>query len=384
MIYFDNAATSLLKPDCIADAVYQAIKTLGNCNRGIHEGTLSASRLLLNARETVSNFFHGDGAETVVFTSNITESLNIVIQGLFHEGDHVITTVLDHNSVLRPLYFMESKGVSLSIVGCNELGVVDYDALNSMIGPNTKAIVCTHASNLTGNLIDIEHVSSLCKQHNLLFILDTAQTAGILPIYQKENNIDILCFTGHKGLLGPQGTGGFLVKKGLFINPLKYGGGGNSSYLKGQPIQMPEALEAGTLNIHGLAGLMAGIEYINNYGLTRIHEEELSLMWRFYNCIVSLPNVTVYGDFDVKERAPIVSLNIGTLDSGVVADYLSYDYNIAIRSGAHCAPLMHEALHTTTQGAVRFSFSHLNTASEVDSAINAIKELSNSYGNTKE
>lgn len=377
MIYFDNAATSLLKPDCVADAVYKAIKELGNSNRGVHESTLNASRLLFHARTLISDFFDGDGPEQTIFTSNITESLNTVIQGLFKKGDHVITTALEHNSVLRPLYFMEQQGVELSILECNEYGVPHYDALKNLIQSNTKAIICNHASNLTGNAIDLERITTLCKKHGILCILDTAQTAGVFPISMKNQGVDILCFTGHKGLLGPQGTGGFLLKKGINITPLKYGGSGVSTYLKGQPTQLPESLEAGTINTHGIAGLVAGIEYINKIGLNTIQKKELSLMWKFYNGIKDLKNVKIYGEFGTPIRAAIVSLNIGDLDSGFISDKLAYDYNICTRSGGHCAPLMHKALHTVEQGAVRFSFSHLNTEDEINIAIRAIEELSN-------
>ena len=377
MIYFDNAATSLLKPDCVADAVYNAIRELGNSNRGVHESTLNASRLLFHARSMISNFFKGDGPEQTIFTSNVTESLNTVIQGLFKRGDHVITTALEHNSVLRPLYFMEQQGVALSILDCNQQGVPNYDALEKLIQPNTKAIICNHASNLTGNVIDLNKITSLCKKHDILCILDTAQTAGVFPISMKDQGIDILCFTGHKGLLGPQGIGGFLLKKEITINPLKYGGSGVSTYLKGQPEQMPEALEAGTVNIHGIAGLVAGIEYINNIGLDIIRNKELSLMWKFYDGIKDLANIKIYGDFQTLMRAAIVSFNIGDCDSGLISDQLAYDYNICTRSGGHCAPLMHEALHTVEQGAVRFSFSHLNTEEEVNIAIQAVQELAN-------
>ncbi len=375
MIYFDNAATSLLKPDCVAEAVYHAIKELGNSNRGVHESTLNASRLLFHARSILSDFFDGYGPEQTVFTSNITESLNTVIQGLFNNGDHVITTAMEHNSVLRPLYFMENQGVSISIVNCNKEGVLEYDSLEKLIQPNTKAVICNHASNLTGNLIDLDKITSICKKHNLLCILDTAQTAGVFPISMKKQGIDILCFTGHKGLFGPQGIGGLLLRDRIQITPLKYGGTGISTYLKGQPNQMPESLEAGTVNTHGVAGLISGIEYINKTGLESIRNKELALMWKFYDGIKNLPNVKIYGDFQTKMRAAIVALNIGDYDSGFISDQLAYEYDICTRSGGHCAPLMHTALNTIEQGAVRFSFSHLNKEEEVDLAIRAITQL---------
>lgn len=375
MIYFDNAATTMQKPECVKTAVANAISSFGNDGRGVHDASLSAGRIIYDTREKLSNLFHGDGPARVAFTANSTESLNMAIKGILSPGDHAITTELEHNSVLRPLYEMERAGVELSIIPSNKMGQICYQDIADAMKPNTKAIICTHGSNLTGNLVDLKKVGQIAKQNGLLFVVDASQTAGVFEIDMKEMQIDILCFTGHKGLLGPQGTGGLVVAEGVQVRPLLSGGSGIDTYNKRHPDKMPTALEAGTLNGHGIAGLHAALEYIEETGLQVIREKELELMWHFYEGVRQIEGVTVYGDFSVRERCPIVTLNIRDFDSSEVSDCLSMDYGIATRPGAHCAPLMHQALGTVEQGAVRFSFSHFNTMREVDIAIEAIKEL---------
>ena len=371
----DNAATSLHKPESVAKAVYEAILTMGNSSRGAHEASLASMRTVFATRELINEFFHGDDASQVAFTCNSTESLNIAIRGTFKKGDHVITTSLEHNSVLRPLYYMEKQGVELTVLKADNLGNISYEEMERAIRPNTKGIVCTHASNLIGNMLDLKRIGSLCKEHGLLFIVDASQTAGIFPIDMQEMNISILCFTGHKSLLGPQGTGGLCVRKDVEVRAFKMGGSGILTYEKEQPKSMPTVLEAGTLNAHGIAGLHAALTYLKEQDIDALREKELALMWRFYHGVKDIPSVKVYGDFSVKMRAPIVTLNIGDYDSGQVSDELMERFSIATRAGAHCAPLMHECLGTKEQGAVRFSFSHFNTEEEVDSAIMAIRTL---------
>ena len=319
--------------------------------------------------------FGGTSPKQVVFTSNSTESLNIAIKGLIEPGDHVVTTMMEHNSVLRPLYELQEKGAELTIVKSDSRGVTDYADIEAAIRSDTKAIVCTNGSNLSGNLVDLKRVGEIAKRHGVLFIVDASQTAGVFPIDVQEMNIDVLCFTGHKSLMGPQGTGGMYVREGLAIRPLKSGGSGVQTYSKTHPTDMPTALEAGTLNGHGIAGLHAALEVIERTGMDHIREKEQDLMWRFYEGVKDIPGVKVYGDFSSKNRCPIVTLNIGDYDSSEVSDELLTEYNISTRPGAHCAPLMHEALGTVEQGAVRFSFSHYNTEEEVDTAIEAIREL---------
>lgn len=375
MIYLDNAATTMHKPKEVIDAVVEAMTSLGNAGRGANEASLSAARIIYDAREKLCRFFNGEDPRQIVFTSNSTESLNIAVKGLLEPGDHVITTMLEHNSVLRPLYEMEKKGVALTIIKADKRGRFSLEEMEAAIRPETKMIVCTNGSNLTGNYVDIGKVGEMAHRHDVLFMVDASQTAGVFPIDVRNMQVDVLCFTGHKGLLGPQGTGGMYVREGLAIRPLKSGGSGVQTYSKTHPREMPTALEAGTLNGHGIAGLRAGVEYIENTGLDTIRAREQELMWRFYEGVKEIPGVTVYGDFDSRERCAIVSLNIGDYDSSEVSDALLTEYGISTRPGGHCAPLMHEALGTVEQGAVRFSFAHSNTEEEVDIAINAVREL---------
>ena len=375
MIYFDNAATTLHKPHEVIEAVVHAMTTAGNASRGTHTGSLAASRTVYETRKKIADFFHCSRADHVIFTSNSTEALNIAICGTLGKGDHIISTDLEHNSVLRPLYHLEEQGASLTFLSANKRGCIDYDDFKRSIKPNTKAIVCTHASNLTGNVLDIERIGRIAKAHNLLFIVDASQSAGCIEINMETMNIDILCFTGHKGLLGPQGTGGLCIHESVEIRPFKHGGSGIHSYEKGQPQAYPARLEAGTLNSHGIAGLCAAINYINTITIPVIAQKEQELLWHFYKGICNIPEIHIYGDFDTKERAAILSLNIEGYDSGTVSDLLSQEYDIATRPGAHCAPRMHQALGTTETGAVRFSFSSFNTMEEVENAIQALKEL---------
>lgn len=375
MIYLDNAATTMHKPQEVIDAVVEAMSSMGNAGRGAHGAALSASRIIYDTRDRLCKMFGGTSPKQVVFTSNSTESLNITIKGLVEPGDHVVTTMMEHNSVLRPLYELQEKGVELTIVKSDSRGVTDYADIEAAVRPDTRAIVCTNGSNLSGNLVDLKRVGEIAKRHGVLFIVDASQTAGVFPIDVQEMNIDVLCFTGHKSLMGPQGTGGMYVREGLAIRPLKSGGSGVQTYSKTHPSDMPTALEAGTLNGHGIAGLHAALGVIEKIGMDHIREREQDLMWRFYEGVKDIPGVKVYGDFSSRNRCPIVTLNIGDYDSSEVSDELLTEYNISTRPGAHCAPLMHEALGTVEQGAVRFSFSHYNTEEEVDTAIEAIREL---------
>ncbi|MGN1015042.1 MAG: aminotransferase class V-fold PLP-dependent enzyme [Butyricicoccus sp.] len=376
MIYLDNAATTLQKPPQVAEAVVRAMSTMGNAARGVHSVSLSASRTVYSTRVKLAKLFGCPRADHVIFTCNSTEALNIALFGTLTQGDHVITTDLEHNSVLRPLYALEDAGtISLSFVRADTRGKIDYDAFAQLIRPNTKAIVCTHASNLTGELLDLERIGALARQHGLLLIVDASQTAGAIEIDMQRMHIDILCFTGHKGLMGPQGTGGLCVREGVDIAPWKCGGSGVHSYDRHQPMDYPTRLEAGTLNSHGIAGLSAALDYIEQIGLSAIHQKETALMQRFYDGVSCISGVTVYGNFHGQPRAAIVALNLRDYDSGEVSDALFQDYGIATRPGAHCAPRMHEALGTTDRGAVRFSFSWFNTEDEVDAAIQAIRDL---------
>lgn len=374
MIYLDNAATSYQKPEVVYQAVQEAMHHMGNSGRGAHGASLDASRKIYSARELLAELFHAGDPSRVAFTANSTESLNMAVFGLFGPGDHVITTVLEHNSVLRPLYLLEEAGLKLTILPADQKGCICYDDFEKALRPDTKGIVCTHASNLTGNMLDIGRIGRFSREKGLLFVVDASQTAGVFDINMEEMAIDVLCFTGHKGLLGPQGTGGICVRQGITVRPLIVGGSGVHSYSKAHPADMPTALEAGTLNGHGIAGLHAALCYIRETGMDQIREREQALMRRFYDGVRTIPGVTIYGDF-TGPRAPIVSLNIRDYDSGEVADELAYHYEIYTRAGAHCAPLMHQALGTENTGAVRFSMSHFNTEAEIDEAVRAVREM---------
>lgn len=375
MIYLDNAATTMRKPEVVVRAVTEALCSAGNSGRGGHDAALHASRIIYDVRRSLAELFHAESPQQIAFSANSTESLNIAIKGILEPGDHVITTELEHNSVLRPLYEMEENGVELTIIKSDAKGNIRYQDFEDSIRKNTKAIVCTHGSNLTGNLVDIKRVGAIAGQHHLLFVVDASQTAGVFPIDVQEMKIDILCFTGHKSLLGPQGTGGMYVRDGVRVRPLLSGGSGVQTYRKAHPVQMPAALEAGTLNAHGLAGLGAAVKYLKETGMDVVRKKEQELMWEFYDRVKKIPGIRVYGDFGTKERCPIVALNIREYDSSEVSDALFTEYDIAVRPGAHCAPLLHHALGTVEQGAVRFSFSCFNTMEEVEQAINAVKAL---------
>lgn len=376
MIYLDNAATSQKKPQAVYDAVLYAMRHMGNAGRASHSASHGSSKTVYDTRVLLTEFFHGSKVANCIFTKNSTESLNIAIQGSLQSGDHVITTVMEHNSVLRPLYAVEKKGVELSYLSYSEAKGLDCNSLDSLLKKNTKALVCTHASNLTGDMVDLERMGEFAKKHDLLFIVDASQTAGVYDIDCKKWGISILCFTGHKSLLGPQGTGGMIIAPGVEITPLSFGGTGVETYNPDMPLENPNHLEAGTLNGHGIAGLHAGVEYILETGIDHIRNKELSLMERMYEGIVQLPGIRIYGDFKTKKRCPIINLNLYDYDSSVISDELFTRFGIATRSGGHCAPLMHEALNNVKQGSVRFSFSHFNTEEEVDKTIEALKILS--------
>jgi len=364
MIYLDNAATTLPKPAPVVRAVADAMSTMGNAARGAHNGALAASRAVYRARAKLAALFNCPRPEQVVFTCNATEALNIAINGLVPAGGRAVTTDWEHNSVLRPLYRLEAeKGVQLDFLPADA------------VPDRADVLVCTHASNVTGDVRDLEQMGRLARSIQALLIVDASQTAGAIPIDMEALGIDVLCFTGHKGLYGPQGTGGLCVRPGVEIAPWKTGGSGTDSFNPSQPSAMPTRLEAGTLNSHGIAGLSAAVDFLNQTGTGAIHAWEDGLARRFYEKVRGIEGVKVYGDFSQPVRAPIVSLNIRDYDSSAVSDELAQQYGICTRPGVHCAPRMHRALGTEEQGAVRFSFSYFNTEEEADLAAAAVAEL---------
>lgn len=357
MIYCDNSATSFYKPSQVLEEVTAFIQHPGNANRGIN---LDYSRKILYTRQFLANFFDFDDLNRVIFTSGITESLNIVLHGLFQEGDEVITTFYEHNSVLRPLNHI---GVNHKVFDGT------LESLKQIITNHTKGVIVNHVSNVTGHINDIESIGNYLKEKGILFIVDSAQSAGILPI--SMNNIDILCFTGHKGLLGLPGIGGFIFKSHIHIPPLKQGGTGTHSFNLRQPEYLPDLLESGTLNIPGILSLYASIPYLNQRGITSIYQHEYDLAEAFYQGICDLDEVIIYGY--EKNHIGIVSINIKDMDAGIVADLLFEKYGIETRAGAHCAPLVHKHYHTSSM--IRFSFGLNNTMKDVNICIQAIHDI---------
>lgn len=375
MIYLDNAATTLTKPLCVKQAVFDAMDRLGNSARGMHGPALEAAREIYGARERAASFFGARGADRIVFTSNATEALNIAIEGAVKPGMHVITTEAEHNSVLRPLYRKTQKGVKLTIVKADKKGRISLEDIEKAMNPETSWVFCTHASNVTGNLLPLAKIGRICMEKGIHLGADVAQTGGGVPINMEKMGIELLCFTGHKGLLGPQGTGGLCVGPNLTLPPFKVGGSGIRSFEKAHPSGMPEALEAGTANGHGIAGLSAAFDFLKETKVENIQRHESRLMGIFYEQVKQISGVTVYGDFETKDRAAVVSLNIRDYDSKEIGDVLWQEYGIAVRAGIHCAPLLHRALGTEQQGTVRFSFSWFNTEEEALQAAWAVKKL---------
>lgn len=375
MIYLDNAATTLYKPEPVRKAVYEAMGTMGNSGRGAWGPALEASRLVYSVREKAAEFFGAWGGESAAFTCNATEALNIAVSSLVRKGDHVITTQAEHNSVLRPLYRKEKGGAELTILPVDKKGNFSLEDMEKAVRENTVAVVCTHASNVTGNLFPAEEIGKLCARHKLLFVLDASQSAGEAPIDMQKMQIHVLCFTGHKGLMGPQGTGGICVDPQVKILPFKVGGSGILSFDREHPGCMPEALEAGTLNIHGLAGLGAAFDHLQATGPEKIMEHENRLTEIFYEEVRRIPGIEIYGDFSLPGRTGIVSLNVEGYTSKEAGDALARQYGIATRAGVHCAPLIHQALGTRERGTLRFSFSWFNTEEEIRKAALAVKEI---------
>lgn len=377
MIYLDNAATTISKPQAVIDAVAQAMCSLGNAGRGATSGALDAARTIHACRAKLARLLGCPRADHVCFTPNSTAALNTVINGVVRPGDRVVTTVLEHNSVLRPLNRLAAeRGVTVEHAGCDANGVLDYDELERLITPGTRAVVVTQASNVTGNAVDVARVVAVAHAAGALVIVDASQSAGTAHIDMQAMGLDVVCFTGHKGLMGPQGTGGLAVAEGIDVAPWAMGGTGVHSFDMLQPLEWPTRLEAGTLNGHGIAGLSAGLDFIEAQGgVEAIAAHERTLADRFLAGVREIPGITLYGAFDQPVRSAIVSLNVGDIDSAEISDALMQGWGIATRPGAHCAPLMHRALGTERQGVVRFSFGYFNTDEEVDTAIDALCDL---------
>lgn len=374
--YFDHSATSNPKPKIVVDTVLEAITTFnGNPSRSSYKKNISLDRKILEVREKLANFFNISNPLQIAFTKNSTESLNFAIKGLGFENCHIITSVLEHNSVLRPLnYLKDNKGVEISYITPYKDDKEVIKNIVSLIKEDTKAIVINHISNVTGYIFNIEKIGKIAKEYNLLFIVDASQSAGFYPIDVIKDSIDILCFTGHKSLMGIQGIGGIYVNDELSISPIIEGGTGSFSKLPRQPLKMPEMLEAGTSNTPGILSLGAGIDYINSIGLENIRKHKTELVNYFIKSLSNIPEIIIYDNFNI-ERGAVVALNIKGIPSSELSDILSEEFNICTRGGFHCAPLAHKYLGTYEDGAVRFSFGYTNTIEEVQYCISALKEI---------
>lgn len=375
MIYFDNSATTLIKPSEVAQAVAYAINNFGNAGRSFYNSVMLANREIFATRMEIAELVGLDEPLNVAFTSSSTESLNLVIGGLVNKDDHVITTVLEHNSVLRPLYL---SGCDLSIMDCDDNGNLLVDTFEQLLKPTTKALVCTHGSNVTGSITDVRTLYSLCQQHAVTMVLDVSQSFGAIAV--DMSMADIMCFTGHKGLYGPQGTGGIIVKEAIDFSIIKTGGAGVHSFERFQSKEMPDVFEAGTLNSHSIYGLQKAVQFVKSTGVEAIKAKETQLANMFYKGIKDVPHITFYGDHVAPERLAVIALNIDGMDSSDLAARLWENHCIATRAGSHCAPLLHQRFGTVDRGMVRFSFSYFNTEEEIQSGIDAIQNIVKAVG----
>ncbi|MGC7872637.1 aminotransferase class V-fold PLP-dependent enzyme [Desulfosporosinus sp. SYSU MS00001] len=377
-IYLDNAATSYPKAPGVAETVSHFLSSIGcNVNRGAYTKAYQTEEVVYETRELLCRLFHFDKPENVVFTKNVTESMNVIIKGLLKPGDHVIVSSMEHNAVMRPLNNLRARNLEVDILECNKEGALSLDqveSLPSLIQANTKAIFMTAASNVCGTMLPLKEIGHFCHENNIFFIVDSAQTAGFTEMDMNWLEVDALAFTGHKGLLGPQGIGGFLVNKRIepSIEPLIEGGTGSLSELETQPAYMPDKFEAGTLNIPGIFGLNAALKYLFKVGIDRIHEQELHLLNLFMTRLLEIPSAQLIGKKDLQDRTSIISINFPKHDNSEVSYLLYKEHGIMTRSGLHCAPSAHRTLGTFPHGTVRFSFSHFNTEKEVFKVIDCI------------
>ena len=377
-IYLDNASTSFPKAEGVAEAVYQYIKECGcNINRGGYDEAYQAEELVLETRQKLTKLFHGPDCRNVVFTRSITESLNVLLKGFLRPGDHVLVSAMEHNAVMRPLTQLQSQGVSFDRIPCDADGTLDTSAMAGLLRNNTRAVVMLHASNVCGTVLPASEVGAFCHAHGLKFILDTAQTAGVLPIDMEVMHIDALAFTGHKGLLGPQGVGGFLLQPdmALLVTPLIAGGTGSVSHEEQMPSFLPDKFEAGTMNLPGIMGLHAALCWLERETIGKVRTHELALTERFLAGLEEIPNLRVTGRKGTEGRVGVVSVLPKNVDPALMADALGQEYGIMVRVGLHCAPNAHKTLGTFPTGTIRFSFGHQNTIQQVDAALLALREL---------
>ena len=381
-IYLDQASTTFPKPECVAHAVFEYMTGNGsNINRGCYENAYDTEEVVLETRELLCDLFDGPDCKNVIFTKNVTESLNIVLKGFLKSGDHVLVSAMEHNAVMRPIRQLETTGVKFDRIPCNEQGELLLEAMEGLLKTNTKAVVMMHASNVCGTIFPLKEVGGFCKEHGLRFIADCAQTAGVLPISMKDMKIDVLCFTGHKGLFGPQGIGGFILQEDMIgeITPLLSGGTGSISHTEEIPEFMPDRFEPGTMNLPGLFGLHAALEWIREIRTDTIHKKEKILTDLFLNRIKLLDpkgaKIKLIGKTAVEGRTAVVSIQTPDRDVSEVAYLLDKNYGIMTRVGLHCAPNAHKTLGTYPTGTIRFSFGYFNREEEVLFAVKALEEI---------
>jgi cysteine desulfurase family protein len=379
-VYLDNSATTFPKPKTVIETMVDFMSNIGcNPGRGGYGKSLESGRLVYETRELINSFFNGPGNENVIFTQNITSSLNTVIKGMFKEGWHIITTSMEHNSVIRPLRRLEAeRGISITVVKCKSDGTLDPEDIKKAITKDTKAVVMTHASNLTGTIMPVYDVGRICRDYGLYFILDSAQTAGILDIDYKDMNLDVLAFTGHKGLMGPQGIGGFLISERAdkITSPLIEGGTGSRSHMETQPEILPDKYESGTLNTVGIAGLKAGIEYIESVGLHNIRLHEKRLFDMLLNGLSEIKGMEVFGPCDSSRQVGVLPINIKGMDPAELSFVLDSEYGIMTRTGLHCTPLAHKTIGTYPRGAVRLSIGYFNSKEDIEYTLEALTKIS--------
>jgi cysteine desulfurase family protein len=386
LIYLDNAATTWPKPEGVLDAMKNYMEnTGGSPGRSGHRLSIEAARIVYSCRERISRILGADDPLRIIFTKNATEALNIATTGLLKPGDHVITSGMEHNSVMRPLRALESSGVEISVVNCSQSGGLDPGDIKKEIKSNTRALYLTHASNVTGDIMPVEEAGKIADDRGLVFCVDAAQTAGALKIDVKKMRITLLAFTGHKSLFGPQGTGGLYIDDSLEgrIAPLLKGGTGSFSESELQPDFMPDIFEAGTLNTVGIAGLDAGAAYLLEQGIENIREHETALTERVLQGLAEIEGVRVYGSGKHEKMMPVISFTIEGMSPSDVAMKLDEEYGILSRPGLQCAPSAHRTLGTFPEGTVRISFGLFNNREDVDRAIEAISEIVRKKLNTE-
>ncbi len=375
-IYFDNAATSWPKPPAVRAALDEYFSDAGgNPGRSGHQMSIAAARLVENSREALAQMFNAEDPSRIVFTHNATHALNLAIYGVVRPGDHVVTTSVEHNSVMRPLRHLETTGVYVTMVPCRPDGTLDVSRLNDAIRPGTRLVVTTHGSNVVGTLMPIEAIAALARDRNINYLVDASQTAGAISIDVQKTGIDLMAFSGHKGLVGPTGTGGLYIRDGVMLSPLLRGGTGSDSAHETQPQFLPDMLESGTLNVAGIAGLGAGVRYLQEIGIEAVTEHGRKLVSKFVAGLHEIPGINVYGPTDVSKQCGVVSFNISDAVPSEVGLLLDEHFGIMARTGLHCAPAAHHTIGTFPAGTVRFSFSWFNTLAEIETSLEALGKI---------